>query len=45
MCPYETLTTLNLYSHMFQEAKARNCDAITKALNFGENEDEADKKK
>lgn len=27
-------TTLNLYSHMFQEAKARNCDAISTALNF-----------
>ena len=27
-------TTLNLYSHMFQEAKARNCDAISNALNF-----------
>ena len=28
-------TTLNLYSHMFQEARVRNCDAITEALNFG----------
>ena len=28
-------TTLNLYSHMFQEARIRNCDAITEALNFG----------
>ncbi|MBR4628289.1 MAG: site-specific integrase [Ruminococcus sp.] len=27
-------TTLNLYSHMFQEARARNCDAITNALRF-----------
>ena len=27
-------TTLNLYSHMFQEARIRNCDAITEALNF-----------
>ena len=27
-------TTLNLYSHVFQEAKARNCDAITNALSF-----------
>ena len=27
-------TTLNLYSHVFQEAKARNCDAITNALRF-----------
>ena len=27
-------TTLNLYSHMFQEAKARNCDAISNALGF-----------
>ncbi len=27
-------TTLNLYSHMFQEAKARNCDAISNALSF-----------
>ncbi len=27
-------TTLNLYSHMFQEAKARNCDAISNALKF-----------
>ena len=29
-------TTLNLYSHMFQEARARNCDAITNALNFAD---------
>ena len=27
-------TTLNLYSHMFQEVKARNCDAISNALSF-----------
>lgn len=27
-------TTSNIYCHMFQEAKARNCDAITKALSF-----------
>lgn len=27
-------TTLNLYSHMFQEAKARNCEAISNALKF-----------
>lgn len=27
-------TTLNLYSHMFQEARIRNCDALTAALNF-----------
>ena len=27
-------TTLNLYSHMFHEAKARNCDAISNALSF-----------
>ena len=27
-------TTFNLYSHMFQEAKARNCDAISNALSF-----------
>ena len=27
-------TTLNLYSHMLQEAKARNCDAISNALSF-----------
>ena len=27
-------TTLNLYSHMFQEARARNCDAISNALSF-----------
>ena len=27
-------TTLNLYSHMFQEARARNCEAITNALKF-----------
>lgn len=27
-------TTLSLYSHMFQEAKARNCDAISNALSF-----------
>ena len=25
---------MNLYSHMFQEARARNCDAITNALRF-----------
>ena len=25
---------MNLYSHMFQEAKARNCDAISNALSF-----------
>ena len=31
-------TTLNLYSHMFQEARARNCDAITRALNFTDSE-------
>ena len=24
---------------MFQEAKARNCDAITRALNFGDSDD------
>lgn len=28
-------TTMNIYSHMFQEAKARNCEAITNALSFG----------
>ena len=28
-------TTLNLYSHMFQKARIRNCDAITETLNFG----------
>lgn len=28
-------TTSNIYCHMFQEAKARNCDAITNALSFG----------
>ena len=33
-------TTLNLYSHMFQEAKARNCDAITAALSFGKKDTE-----
>ena len=27
-------TTLNLYSHMFQEERARNCEAITKTLSF-----------
>ena len=27
-------TTLNLYSHMFQETRARNCEAITKTLSF-----------
>lgn len=35
-------TTLNLYSHMFQEARARNCDAISNALRFtreGNNEE------
>ena len=31
-------TTLNLYSHMFNEARAKNCDAITNALNFAEND-------
>ncbi|MBR4627000.1 MAG: hypothetical protein IKO47_04770 [Ruminococcus sp.] len=25
---------MNLYSHMFQEARARNCEAITNALRF-----------
>ena len=25
---------MNLYSHMFQEARARNCDAISNALSF-----------
>lgn len=30
----EVSTTLNLYSHMFQEARIRNCDALTAALNF-----------
>ena len=34
-------TTLNLYSHMFQEARARNCDAITNALDFSKNDDKA----
>lgn len=38
-------TTLNLYSHMFQEAKARNCDAIIKALDFDRDEDNAYKNK
>jgi len=32
-------TTLNLYSHMFQEAKARNCNAITAALDFSKKEE------
>lgn len=27
-------TTMNIYSHMFQEARARNCDTITNALSF-----------
>ena len=27
---------------MFQEAKARNCDAITAALSFGKKDDEMD---
>ncbi|MDO4864527.1 MAG: tyrosine-type recombinase/integrase [Ruminococcus sp.] len=27
-------TTLNLYSHMFQEARARNCEAISNALRY-----------
>jgi len=36
-------TTMNVYSHMFQEAKARNCEAITAALDFGnKNEDKKD---
>ena len=35
-------TTLNLYSHMFQEAKARNCDAITAALSFGKKDEKTD---
>jgi hypothetical protein len=30
---------------MFQEARARNCDAITNALDFGGNKDYADKEK
>ena len=30
-------TTLNQYSHHFQEARARNCEAITNVLNFGAN--------
>lgn len=30
----EISTTLNMYSHMFQEARARNCEAITNALDF-----------
>ena len=34
-------TTLNLYSHMFQEARARNCDAITNALDFSKKDDKA----
>ena len=34
VCPYEVLTTLNMYSHMFQEARARNCEAISTALEF-----------
>ena len=34
MLPFGKGTTLNLYSHVFQEAKARNCDAITNALSF-----------
>ena len=38
-------TTLTLYSHMFQEARARNCDAITNALDFDRVEDNADKNK
>ena len=34
---------MNVYSHMFQEAKARNCEAITAALDFGnKNEDKKD---
>lgn len=31
-------TTLNLYSHMFNEARAKNCEAITNALSFAEND-------
>ncbi|EGC02508.1 tyrosine-type recombinase/integrase, partial [Ruminococcus albus] len=34
-------TILNLYSHIFQEARARNCDAITNALDFSKNDDKA----
>lgn len=30
----EISTTLNMYSHMFQEARARNCEAISTALEF-----------
>ena len=30
----EISTTLNMYSHMSQEARARNCEAITNALDF-----------
>jgi integrase len=33
-------TTLNLYSHMFQEARVRNCDAITNALAFNNEPEE-----
>ena len=33
-------TTLNCYSHMFQEARARNCEAITAALSFGKKDTE-----
>ena len=28
-------TTLNIYSKMFQEARVKNCEAITNALDFG----------
>ena len=30
----QTSTTLNIYSHMFQEAKAKTCDAVANALDF-----------
>ena len=30
----EISTTLNMYSHMFQETRARNCEAISSALEF-----------
>ncbi len=34
VCPFRTLTTLNLYSHMFRENQVKACDAVANALSF-----------
>ena len=36
VCPFKTLTTLNLYSHMFRENQVRACEAVANALKFNE---------